>query len=162
MQQQANKKRTDIEFQVGDLVLVKLQPYRESTLAKRLSSKLSRWFFGLFAVTTRIGWVAYKLDLPPNSRIHPTFHVSLLKSYHCNSAIPSYSLPELSVANWPLLLPMAILATRTITKNNSPVRQVLVQWTFSSPEDATWEDFTAFCSTYYLSNLEDKVVFEDG
>ena len=32
----------------------------------------------------------------------------------------------------------------------------------SSLEDATWEDFSAFCNAYGLHNLEDKVIFETG
>ena len=38
----------------------------------------------------------------------------------------------------------------------------MVQWTSSSLEDATWEDFDSFYTTYELLNLEDKVVFGDG
>lgn len=34
MQQQANKHRRDIKFKVGEFVWVKLQPYRQTTVAQ--------------------------------------------------------------------------------------------------------------------------------
>ncbi|GJS47910.1 ty3-gypsy retrotransposon protein [Tanacetum coccineum] len=46
MECKANCKRRDVEFHVGDMVLVKLQPYRQITLAKRLSNKLAKRYYG--------------------------------------------------------------------------------------------------------------------
>ncbi|XP_060962287.1 uncharacterized protein LOC133032379 [Cannabis sativa] len=162
MCQQANKKRKDISFQIGDLVLVKLQPYRQSTVAHRNNFKLSRRYFGPFEVIGHAGPVAYTLKLPQGSRIHPTFHVSLLKPFRGSQQLPCYPLPEFSLANKPILTPLAILATRINHTATGMTRQVLVQWTLSSPEDATWEDFDAFIRMYNLVDLEDKVVFGEG
>jgi hypothetical protein len=82
MEAQANKKRKNCTFTPGDLVLLRLQPYRQQTVQRRTSQKLSKRFFGPFAVIRRIGAVAYELDLPASSRIHPVFHVSQLRAYH--------------------------------------------------------------------------------
>ena len=81
MKQYADKDRQDHHFQVGDFVLVKLQPYRQSTVAHRLKSKMSKHFFGPFRVIAKVGAVAYTLQLPSTSRIYPTFHVSQLKLF---------------------------------------------------------------------------------
>ena len=59
MRNQANAHRTDAEFQIDDWVFVKLQPYRQSSVALRQSHKLSKRFFGLFHIIERIGKVAY-------------------------------------------------------------------------------------------------------
>ena len=87
MKQIADKNRQDRHFQVGDLVLVKLQLYRQSTVAHRVNTKLSKRFFGPFPVIAKVGPIAYTLQLPTTSRIHPTFHVSQLKLFKRSSLI---------------------------------------------------------------------------
>ncbi|KAL4581275.1 hypothetical protein LXL04_017486 [Taraxacum kok-saghyz] len=72
----ANTHRLDKEFQISDM-----------------TKKLSKCFFGPFRILERIGQVAYKLDLPAESRIHPVFHVSLLRPAY-GDPVPSL-LPEL-------------------------------------------------------------------
>ena len=54
MKQQADKKRSDRHFQPGDLVYVKLQPYRQTTVASRQCLKLSARFFGPDRKSTRL------------------------------------------------------------------------------------------------------------
>jgi hypothetical protein len=79
MRMQANKHRREVEYQVGDMVYLKIQPYKLQKLAKRFNQKLSPRYYGPYEVIERIGTVAYKLRLPEDSWVHPVFHASLLK-----------------------------------------------------------------------------------
>ncbi|MCH94441.1 hypothetical protein A2U01_0015401 [Trifolium medium] len=81
---------------------------------------------------------------------------------HAMTVTPVLRLPEASIANRPLLHPIAILAGRFCMKQGLPRKQVLVQWSHSQPEDATWEDLSSFVDLYGIPDLEDKVNFEEG
>nr|KYP37416.1 Retrotransposable element Tf2 [Cajanus cajan] len=81
MKIEADKHRIDAHFAVGDWVWVRLQPYRQTTVHRRSSQKLSKRFYGLFKIRQRIGMVVYALELPESSRIHPVFHVSKLRPF---------------------------------------------------------------------------------
>lgn len=76
MKMQADKHRTEQSFEVGAWVYVKLQPYVQTSVAARANQKLSYCFFGPYLIIAKVGSVAYKLQLPSSSNIHPVFHVS--------------------------------------------------------------------------------------
>lgn len=79
MQAHANAHRSDKQFKVGDWVFVKLQPYRQSTLSPFPYYKLTFRYFGPYPIIEKVGSMAYKLLLPLEVLLHPTFHVSQLK-----------------------------------------------------------------------------------
>lgn len=137
----ADKNRTERQFTVGDQVLLKLQPYAQSSVVNRPCTKLAYKFYGPYAVEQRIGTVAYKLTLPEESRIHPVFHVSQLKPF-----VPSYAPVFSELPKPPDLLsattsPAAILERRMVKKGDQALVQLRIQWD-SLPVDATtWEDY---------------------
>lgn len=61
MKLNADKLRSDIQFQVGDKVLLKLQPCAQSSLVNRPFPKLAMKYFGPYTILERIGAAAYKL-----------------------------------------------------------------------------------------------------
>ena len=79
MKATADKHRRDVHFQVGDMVLVKLQPYRQSSVQGRATQKLSARYYGPYKVAAKLGQVTYRLELPMNSKVHPVFQVSTMK-----------------------------------------------------------------------------------
>lgn len=133
----ADKHRSFREFAVGDWVYLKLQPYIQTLVAARANHKLSFKYFGPFQILERIGGVAYKLQLPPTSSIHPVFHVSQLKSA---TGFQAPVQPQLPTSHSVLQYPLAVLDSRLAKKGNDTVSQVLIHWSDSLPAEATWED----------------------
>jgi hypothetical protein len=66
-------------FEVGYLVFLRLQPYRQSSLKKSGAEKLKPRFYGPYRIMHWVGEVAYKLELIEGRNIHNVFHVSCLK-----------------------------------------------------------------------------------
>ncbi|GJR13572.1 putative reverse transcriptase domain-containing protein [Tanacetum coccineum] len=74
----ADNRRRPIEFNVGDLVMLKISPWK-GVLRFKNKGKISPRFLGPFKILKRVGEVAYVLELPKEMRgIHNTFHVSYL------------------------------------------------------------------------------------
>nr|GEW36501.1 Ty3/gypsy retrotransposon protein [Tanacetum cinerariifolium] len=161
MEMKANSSRRDVEFKQEDLVFVKLQPYRQLTLAKRLSNKLAKRYYGPFKVLERVRKVAYCLALPSTSKIHLVFHVSLLKPFEGTELREVSNFPEDVFEGYPMEQPLSICDSWVVLKNGLPARQVLVQWLGSLPEEATWEWLTDFQAAYPTYHLVDKVISEE-
>ena len=77
MKQHENQNRSKRSFDVGDWVFLRLQPYKQMSLKQaKKDNKLSPKYYGPYKVLQNIGTMAYKLELPTSSQVHPIFHVS--------------------------------------------------------------------------------------
>ena len=83
----------------------------QSTVIKRKYLKLFAKFFGPYRVLEKIEVVAYKLELPAMTRIHPVFHVSQLK-LHVGPVVKHTELPLLTEDGLLAKEPVAILDRR--------------------------------------------------
>ncbi|KAA3467429.1 reverse transcriptase [Gossypium australe] len=128
-------KRSDKTFEVGDLMYLKLQPYRHHTIrGKKRNPKLAPNFFGPFPVETRVGKVTYRLTLPPRSRVRSTFHK------HAENTIHQPDLPIVGMDGAMIKEPTCILDKRMVKRGNKAVTEVLAEWTNAFADDATWEN----------------------
>ena len=99
-----------------------------------------------------IGAVAYKLQFPKESKLHPVFHVSNLKGRLGTQDIASTMLPTIDDSDDIIPIPQAIL-DRCIKRRKE---EVLVHWQGLSPVDATWEDVQLLQLRFPELSLEDK------
>ncbi|KAL0315333.1 UNVERIFIED_CONTAM: Transposon Ty3-G Gag-Pol polyprotein [Sesamum radiatum] len=142
-----DRKKSEREFALGDEVFLKLQPYRQTSVSLRKQLKLSAKHFGPYKIIEKVGKVAYKLELPPGSKIHPVFQVSLLKKKVGSKYFPLVHLPEFEDEVFKVY-PETILARRLVPRNNVGVPQMLIQWSHSSPDQETWEDYKQIAAKF--------------
>ena len=77
-EKQVNAGRREVEYEVDQKVLLNVKNF---TLLEGLTPKFMSKFAGPFAIVERVFKDVYKLELPPEIKVHPTFHVSLLKPF---------------------------------------------------------------------------------
>ena len=77
----ADPRRKDVSFSAGDMVFLKVSPMK-GVMRFGKKGKLAPRYIGPFEIRSKVGEVAYRLILPHElSRIHPVFHVSMLRKY---------------------------------------------------------------------------------
>jgi hypothetical protein len=141
MKQQADQHRSERSFEVGDWVFLRLQPYKQMSLKQaKKDNKLSPKYYGPYKVLQKIGTMAYKLELPASSRVHPVFHVSCLKKVIGDKIPVQTILPELDEEGKMILEPEAITDTRIRQLRNRSISEYLIKWRKLPAEDSTWED----------------------
>jgi hypothetical protein len=127
----------------------------EHTVARRLNMKLAAKYYGPYKVMQKLGKVAYKLELPVESKIHLVFHIYLLKKHLGPIVASSTCLSEASYAE-KVLVPQAILDSRGTTRK----KEVLIHWRGYSPSDATWEKCSIMQQQFPQFVLEDNECFK--
>jgi len=105
------------------------------SVSTRKNLKLSPRYYGPFQVVHKIGKVAYKLDLPPASRIFPIFHVSSLKKTLGNQIRPNPQLPEVTIEGTLALAPDRVLQWCLKKKKNRAAVEVLIKWQWATKEE---------------------------
>ncbi|KAK3543134.1 hypothetical protein QTP70_011672 [Hemibagrus guttatus] len=102
--------------------------------------KLSPRFIGPFTIVRQINPVTYRLQLPPEYRIHPVFHVSLLKPHHPSVLLSTGP----GVAEGPPLPLLVDDGTAYLVKEILDSRrrggrlEYLVDWEGYGPEERSW------------------------
>jgi hypothetical protein len=136
----ADTRRRDLEFEIGDMVFVRVAPMK-GVMRFGKKGKLSPRYVGPFEILERVGPVAYKLALPPAlSGIHNVFHISMLRRYvsdpsHILSYEPLQVQEDLSYEE----MPMKILDRKDQVLRNKTIRLVKVLWRNHSAGEASWE-----------------------
>ncbi|XP_068636004.1 uncharacterized protein [Aristolochia californica] len=113
----------DLSFSLGDYVWLRLRHYRQLSVTASKRHKLSLKFYGPFQVLHCIGSVAYRLQLPPDAKIHDVFHVSLLKPFRGDSPMLHTPLPPIQDGHV-LPTPEKVFQARRV----QGLWEILVQW----------------------------------
>ena len=133
----ADIRRRDVEFKVGDQVLLST---RNLTMKMVGSAKLMPKYLGPFTISRKINQVAYELDLPPCMKIHNVFHVSLLNAYRSDGSVHPPPPPTLVDGELEYEVERILLH-----RDKHPVRgykikrEFLIKWLGYGPEYNTWE-----------------------
>ncbi|KAJ9515942.1 hypothetical protein QJQ45_016884 [Haematococcus lacustris] len=124
----------DVEFEVGAQVLLSTRNLRIKTGKVR---KFVPRYVGPFVVEAKINANAYKLTLPATmSRLHPVFHVSLLKKYS-GSDVGIMPPPVEWMDETPVYYVERLLDHRYVRAGKAGV--FLVQWEGYDASFNTWE-----------------------
>ncbi|XP_059315762.1 uncharacterized protein LOC132066473 [Lycium ferocissimum] len=135
-----DRKVRDLEFMVGEQVLLKVSPMK-AVMRLRKKVKLSPRFISPFEILSRVGKVSNELALHTGLLgFHPVFYVSMLNRYHGDG---SY------IIRWDSVLldenlsyekePIAILDREVRKLRSKEIVSVKVQWMNRPVEEATRE-----------------------
>jgi hypothetical protein len=137
---QVDKHRVDLTFEVGDLVYLRLQPYRQDSIKRSGEEKLQPRFFGPYRINKKIGAMAYELELPQGNIIHNVFHVSCLKKSIDQHITPIEILPPMDEEGQLVLISEEILEVWEKRLRKRSIREYMIRWKDLPIEDATWEN----------------------
>jgi ribosomal protein L21E len=143
MKHQADKHRVEREFNVGDWVYLKLQPYVQQSVQRRANHKLSFKYFGPYLVLQRVGKAAYKLQLPDLAHIHLVVYISQLKQAIApGTAVASDDQLQCLFMDTPAENPK-VLQTCLRKVGSSAVPHALVKWEAWPESWAVWSKLPA-------------------
>jgi hypothetical protein len=134
----ADQQRRDLTFHLGDEVMLST---KNITLQKGTGvKKLMPQWLGPFRVERVVSPLAYRLELPPSMKMHPVFHVSLLKPYHPSGRVQPPPPPLLLTSEDGEIFHVEAILDHRRKKHRGRYRnEYLVSWKGYGPEHNLWE-----------------------
>ena len=133
----ADTHRKEVIFNVGDKVLLETKNIELRTAAGSGHKKLLPRWLGPFEIIAKVGTVAYKLKLPAALKIHPVFHVSLLKAYKSSGRVQPPPVPSNLKSDEDQIYEVERILDDRVTKAGK--KEFLIKWAFYGPENNSWE-----------------------
>jgi hypothetical protein len=136
----ADVRRRDLEFAVGDEVLLKVSSTK-GIVRFGIKGKLSPRYIGSYLITAQVGSLAYRIQLPESmAGVHPVFHISILRKYIRDL--------ELKIEVDPIIIqqdltidaqPVRVLEFSKRVIRNRTIKYVKILWSNQTEREATWE-----------------------
>lgn len=141
----ADTQRRHEEFSVGDLVYVSSSYLTDPENPERKhAKKLQPKHYGPYPISKVISEVSYEVALPPGTRRHPVFHVSMLRRHHAGDrASEQAPAPDLPVPirqageDWWIV--EEVLDKRVVQQGDTSVTQYLIKWQGYPDSESSWE-----------------------
>ena len=151
-----DKRHRDVRYKVGGLVLLSTRNLK----MKGIPGKLQKRFVGPFEVIEKIGQQAYRLSLPTDWKIHPVFHISLLKDWKTadlqeDQPAPTDDVPDVEEPYYDI---ERILRWRKVKRGRKFLKEYLILWKGFPVEEASWVQADQFSHPDQLKKYleEDK------
>jgi hypothetical protein len=136
MKRTADTHRRELHFAIGDQVLRSSKNIRVRTAGTK---KLLPKFLGPFTVIKRIEEKAYELDMSTSvPKVHPVFHVSLLRPFTSGSNVVPPPLPTV-IDGEPEVERILHHSNRKLPNFKRSRREYLVKWAGYGHEYNSWE-----------------------
>ncbi|GJR51642.1 putative reverse transcriptase domain-containing protein [Tanacetum coccineum] len=136
----ANRRHKLLEFQAGDNVMLKVSPWK-GVIRFGKRGKLNPRYIGPFKIISKVGTVAYRLELPEQLiRVHSTFHVSNLKKCFADEPL-AILFDEIQIDDKLNFIeePVEIMDREVKRLKQSRIPIVKVRWNSRRGPEFTWE-----------------------
>lgn len=132
----ANQRRRHFKFSEGDEVMLSTENLAQQYGVRKFSARWS----GPFKIIQKISATAYKLQLPNTWRIHPVFHVSLLKPAVFSDKYPHRGYPRPPPIHSSDVYTVEKLLDRKEVRHRGRIKySYLVKWLGYPIWESTWE-----------------------
>jgi Chromo (CHRromatin Organisation MOdifier) domain len=137
MKDMYDRKHTELHFDVGSYVYLKLHKGYNIPETMLLGPKLSRQRTGPFKILERVGRLAYRLEIPEHWRIHPVISIAHLEPAHADSFNrPTPDHPDAVFADeWEV---EKAVNKRVKKLRGKEVVEYLIRWSGWGPEYDLW------------------------